>query len=45
LLLADADSFKIGACVRQAVRVNIGISNFPEEPIVEFVQDLRRVKV
>jgi len=45
LLSADADSFKIGGYVRQVVRVNIGISNFPEEPIVEFVQDLRRVKV
>jgi hypothetical protein len=36
LLLADADSFKIAAYVRQAVRADIGISNFPDERIVEF---------
>jgi hypothetical protein len=40
LLLADADSFKIAAYVRQVVRANMGISNFPEERIVEFAQEL-----
>jgi hypothetical protein len=43
LLLADADSFKIAAYVRQVVRANMGISNFPEERIVEFAQELRRL--
>ena len=45
LLLADADSFKIAAYVRQVVRVSMGISNFPEERIVEFAQELKRLTV
>src|SRR5262249_16334791 len=45
LLLADADSFKIGAYVRQVVRVSMGVSNFPEERIVEFVKELKRLTV
>ncbi|MBO0756038.1 MAG: hypothetical protein J2P54_09270 [Bradyrhizobiaceae bacterium] len=45
LLLADADSFKIAAYVRQVVRVSMGISNFPEERIIEFVQELKRLTV
>jgi hypothetical protein len=43
LLLADADSFKIAAYVRQVVRANIGISHFPDERIVEFAQELRQL--
>ena len=43
LLLADADSFKIATYVRQVVRANMGISNFPEERIVEFAQELRQL--
>jgi hypothetical protein len=43
LLLADADTFKIAAHVRHVVRVNMGISDFPEELIVEFAQELRRL--
>jgi hypothetical protein len=45
LLLVDADPFKIAAYVRQAVRVSMGISNFPEERIVEFAQELKRLTV
>jgi hypothetical protein len=45
LLMADADSFKIAAYVRQVVRVSMGISNFPEERIVEFAQELKRLTV
>ena len=43
LLLADADSFKIAAYVRQVVRANMGLSNYPEERIVEFAQELRQL--
>jgi hypothetical protein len=43
LVLANADSFKIAAYVRLVVRVNMGISNFPEERIAEFVEELRRL--
>jgi hypothetical protein len=45
LLSAGADSFKIAAYVRQAVRVSMGISNFPEERIVEFAHELKRLTV
>jgi hypothetical protein len=43
LLSADADSFKIAAYVPQVVRADMGISNFPEEPIVEFALAQRQL--
>lgn len=40
LLLAGADPVKIAAYVREVVHVNMGLSNFPEEEILEFAQEL-----
>lgn len=45
LVLAGADSFKIAAYVREVVRANMGMSSFPEERIVEFAQELKRLAV
>jgi hypothetical protein len=43
LLLTGADPVKIAGYVRQVVRVNMGLSRFPEDKIVEFARKLRDI--
>jgi hypothetical protein len=43
LLLSGADAVKIAAYVRQVVRVDIGLSNFSEDRILEFARELREL--
>jgi hypothetical protein len=43
LLIEGADAYKIAGYVSQIVRVTIGIRDFPEDRVVEFVKQLRQI--
>ncbi len=43
LLIEGADAHKIAGYVSQIVRVTIGIRDFPEDRVVEFVKQLRQI--
>ena len=45
LLMEGADAVKIAGHVRQVVRVNIGLSDFPDAKILEFAQELEGIRL